>query len=98
MTDETSRAWVWVFFGAGARFASGVFDTRDKAEDWIRRHGLHGTLTRYPMNTGVYDWAIEQGHFAPSKPHHTSREFIQGFTSATQEHQHYGADEEQDAP
>ncbi|WP_223847367.1 DUF7710 domain-containing protein [Hymenobacter montanus] len=80
---------MWVFHGVGGHFASGVFTTREKAEAWIEHHGLTGVLTRYPLDQGVYDWALEQQAFQPSKPEHTQASFIQRFTSANQEHYHY---------
>ena len=81
--------YVWVFNGNGARFPSAVFSSREKAEAWIAAHALSGTLTRYPIDQSVYDWAIEQGYFAPTGERHTTAAFIQNFSSAHQEHYHY---------
>lgn len=80
---------VWVFNGARSDFPSGVFTEREPAEKWIEANGLTGTLTKYPLDVGVYDWAIEKGLFKPKKPHETTTEFIQRFTTASQEHYHY---------
>jgi hypothetical protein len=80
---------VWVFYGMGGRFASGVFTTREKAEAWITKHVLTGTLTRYPLNISAYDWALETGDFRVKKPEQMSAEFIQKFTAGSQEHYHY---------
>lgn len=80
---------VWVFHGMGGRFTSGVFTTREKAEAWITKHVLTGILTRYPLDISAYDWALETGTFRVKKPEQTSAEFIQKFTSASQEHYHY---------
>ncbi len=83
---------VWVFSGASNgnfSFPGGVFTERDIAEAWIERHKLTGTLTRYPLNIGVYDWIVAQGSFTPKRPHHNSAEFIGTFSSAIQEHYHY---------
>ncbi|HEY8601598.1 MAG TPA: hypothetical protein VIL85_24440 [Thermomicrobiales bacterium] len=83
---------VWVFSGASNdrfSFPGGVFTDRVIAEEWIERHKLTGTLTRYPLNIGVYDWAVARGWFTPMRPQHTSAEFIGTFSSATQEHYHY---------
>ena len=80
---------VWVFNGARSNFPSGVFRKREPAETWIEANGLTGTLTKYPLDVGVYDWAIEVGLFKPKKPHETTTEFIQCFTTASQEHFHY---------
>ncbi|WP_189642153.1 DUF7710 domain-containing protein [Deinococcus piscis] len=80
---------VWVFHGQGARFASGVFTSKDLAEVWIRKHKLEGVLIEYPLDTGVYDWVVKRGSFTPAKEHHKSPEFIGRFTSASQQHEHY---------
>ncbi|HEY9261239.1 DUF7710 domain-containing protein [Chitinophaga sp.] len=82
-------ATIWVFNGVNSRFASGVFDQLDQATDWISENKLSGTLTEYPINTGVYDWAIENEFFAPKKQEHTSPEFIGKFSSASQAHFHF---------
>jgi hypothetical protein len=81
--------FVWVFNGARASFPSGIFTDLDRAERWIGEHGLTGTLTAYPLDTGVYEWAIAKGVFRPRKPQDASPEFIGRFTSASMEHHHY---------
>ena len=91
--QENADSGVWVFHGAGGRFASGVFTTRDKAEVWINQHGLTGMLTRYPLDHGVHDWATEKQLFHPTKPENTQAAFIQRFTSGSQEHYHYDPQE-----
>ncbi len=80
---------VWVFNGANSTFPAGIFSSRAKAEFWISQHLLNGTLTRYPVDTSAYDWAIAKGVFAPKQEHQLSAGFIQRFTSASQEHYHY---------
>jgi hypothetical protein len=50
---------------------------------------LTGILTRYPLDISAYDWALETGAFRVKKPEQSSAEFIQKFTSASQEHYHY---------
>ena len=85
---------VWVFNGDGATFPAGVFSTREKADAWIARHKLSGTLTWYPIDEAVYDWAITRGHFKLKRPDQSGAEFIQRFSSASQEHYHYEAGEE----
>jgi hypothetical protein len=57
-------------------FPSGVFSSRDLAEDWIRRYSLTGTLTQYPIDAGMYDHAIAHGAFSSKKPEHATSEFI----------------------
>jgi hypothetical protein len=80
---------VWVFNGGRNPFPSGVFSQRKQAEAWIRQYRLTGTLTAYPLDIGVYHWAIEQGHFKPKTDKHSTPAFIQSFSSAAQEHYHY---------
>jgi hypothetical protein len=80
---------IWVFNGAGGRFPSGVFSSRESAASWIRQRGLTGVLTAYPLNEGAYEWAVANRFFTPKSDEHTSSEFIQRFTSASQEHFHF---------
>ena len=80
---------VWVFHGAGGKFASGVFASKPQAGEFIERYRLAGTLTKYPVGISAYDWAIEQYVFKPTKPQHYEASFVQGFTDASQEHYHY---------
>jgi len=82
---------VWVFNGNRGNFPSGVFSTREKAEAWIAAHKLSGCLTKYPLDIGVYEWVIAHGYWQPKQPHHHEAEFIQRFSSASQEHYHYEA-------
>ncbi|MDP9864949.1 hypothetical protein J2S55_004215 [Streptosporangium brasiliense] len=46
-------------------------------------------LTEYPLDTGVYDWAIEHGHFQPRAAHQQTPSSVGRFTTAHQEHFHY---------
>ena len=92
-TDATQLQNAWVFNGAKSTFPSGVFTSRENAEAWINKHNLEGTLTLYPLDRSAYDYAVDHGWFDPKSPHHKSPEFIQGFTSASQEHYHYGSEE-----
>ena len=79
---------IWVFNGDG-QFPSAVFSSREKAEAWIGRHRLAGTLTKYPIDVSVYDWVIEKGYWKPTRPHQQTPKFIQQFSSAYMEHYHY---------
>ena len=80
---------VWVFNGNGNAFPSGIFLSHELADAWITSYRLSGTLTCYPSNTGVYDWAISRGHWKPEYPSQQTPEFIQRFSSAYLEHYHY---------
>ena len=90
MTDQTEN-FVWVFSGAEKHFPGGVFTGREYADAWIAKHRLTGTLTRYPLDVGAYDWAIDKGIFRPRKPHESEPKFIGGFSDAGMEHYHYEA-------
>ena len=73
----------------GATFASGTFKELKIAEEWIARHKLTGVLTKYPINVGVYDWAIETGKFRPKLKKEIDSKFIGQFTTALMSHHHY---------
>jgi hypothetical protein len=85
---------MWVFTGArsspstNATFPGGVFSSQETAENWIKQHGLSGTLTLYRVDVGAYDWAVANGYFKPSRPHHHTPEFIGRF-SGGDNHYHY---------
>ncbi len=80
---------VWIFNGEDAQFPSGVFESRAAAETWIGQHGLSGVLTEYPVGVGVYDWAVENGYFSPSRPDQKSSRFVGRFSCARQQHVHF---------
>ena len=80
---------VWVFNGARSNFPSGIFRSLDHAERWIEQHRLTGTPTLYPLDTGVYDWTLDEGYFSPTQPSQTTSEFIGRFTSVSMEHHHH---------
>ncbi|QKJ33250.1 hypothetical protein HQ865_22915 [Mucilaginibacter mali] len=86
---------VWVFHGAGAQFASGVFTTVEKAEEWISKHKLTGLLTNYILDTSAYDWAIAHEYFEVKKENQSTPEFIQRFANANNQHFHYQNGERQ---
>ena len=83
------RSWIWIFNGAKGTFPSGVFGEQTRADAWIRLHKLTGTLTRYPVDIGVYDWAIAEGFFIPRRDAQRTSDFIGRFSTASQEHYHY---------
>lgn len=80
---------IWVFNNQGSRFAGGVFNEKKLAEHWIKKHRLTGVLTLYPLNQGVYDWAVESQIFTPSKTKEFTSDFVGSFTCAAQDHYHY---------
>jgi hypothetical protein len=80
---------VWIFVGSGGCFPSGVFTDRHLVENWIKTHSLTRVLTLYPTDIGAYDWAIAEGYFKVGRAARSSSEFIQTFSSASQQHFHY---------
>mgnify|MGYP000392113644 CR=1 FL=1 len=80
---------IWIFNGEKGSFPSGAFSTIEKAEEWIKGHGLSGVLTEYPIDIGVYDWALEKGFFKPKRDDQKEAPFIQRFSDARQNHFHY---------
>ena len=80
---------VWIFNGMQSSFPSGVFKTKETAEAWISKFSLTGTLTEYPVDVGMYDYAIAEGHFEPQKPEHSTALFIGKFTGGGIDHFHY---------
>lgn len=81
---------VWVFNGGGI-FPAAVFTTRERAESWIALHALSGVLTKYPLDVGLYEWAVENGSFKPKRPDQSEPKFIARFSCASAEHYHYEA-------
>jgi hypothetical protein len=71
---------VWVFHGDAARFASGVFASREQGLAWVAQHQLTGILSQYPLGEGCYDWALTRDRFRPTKAHHGSPGHIAGFS------------------
>jgi hypothetical protein len=84
---------VWVFNKNNANFSGGVFDELALAESWIKDNLLSGILTKYPLNQGVFDWAVENNMHSIKQEKLVEKRkqpnFIGGFTSASQEHYHY---------
>ena len=80
---------IWIFMAPQATFPSGVFSKLNDAEEWIAQHQLTGVLTEYPIDVGVYDWAIETGKFKPKPEKKIDAKFIGKFTTALMSHYHY---------
>lgn len=82
------RPTVWIFHGDDARFASGVFTSREAALEWTGKHGVTGMLTEYPVGDGCYDIAVEDGHFRPTRPHHGTSGHVAAFSPGWTGHEH----------
>ena len=77
--DGIARPTIWIFHGDRARFAAGVFTTREAGLAWAAEHRVTGILTEYPIG-GAYDVAITEGRFTPSRPHHGTPDHVAGFS------------------
>ncbi|MBB6272986.1 hypothetical protein HDF26_003446 [Pedobacter cryoconitis] len=87
MSDKVN--FVWVFHGAKGRFSGGVFSSLEKGEVWVKKHELTGVLTKYPLDEGAYDWAVQNDFFEIKREDQKEPLFIGNFTSASQEHYHF---------
>lgn len=81
--------YVYVFVGENSSFPAGIFTTLDKAIEWIEKYSLSGVLNKYPVDIGLYDWAIQKDFFTVKNEHQKGPEFIQRFTCASMEHLHF---------
>ena len=80
---------VWIFNGTGARFPAGAFTSRALAEEWIRARRLSGMLTAYPLDEGVFDWALRHDFVTGrARGRGDDPAFVGAISSATQEHYH----------
>jgi hypothetical protein len=55
---------MYVFIGVGSNFPAGIFTTLDNAKEWIEKYSLSGILNKYPIDMGVYDWAVKEEFFS----------------------------------
>jgi hypothetical protein len=86
--NKEHLSFIWIFNGTGSKFPSGVFAEKETAIAWISQHQLTGLLAKYPINVGLYDWALEMNYFKPRRDDQKSSEFIARFTCASLEHYH----------
>jgi hypothetical protein len=87
--NSDQAEFIWLFNGAGARLPSGAFVKKEQAVLWISQHGLTGILTKYPVNVGVYDWALRMNYFTAKRDEQKAADFIGRFTCASLEHCHF---------
>ncbi len=83
--------FVWVFNGNQGNygFPSAVFSTKEFGENWIKNNKLSGTLSRYPIDIPLYEWAISNDYIKPMKEININPNTIANFTSSHIEHYHY---------
>lgn len=80
---------IWIFNGENGRFPSAIFDSKKKALVWIEKESLSGTLTKYPINFPIYDWAISNRFFSPKSTLQCGAKTKANFNSAYLEHYHF---------
>jgi hypothetical protein len=73
-------AHVWIFHSETGRFASGVFTDQASGLVWVAQHELTGVLAEYEVGNGCYDFAVEEGRFRNTKPHHGTPEHVGTFS------------------
>src|SRR5262249_29151830 len=74
------RLVVGIFHGESRTVSSGFFTDQAAGVAWIARHELTGVLTEYEVGNGSYDFAVEQGRFRNTKPHHGTPEHVGSFS------------------
>lgn len=80
---------IWIFNSSRGKFPSGAFSTIELAERWIRKHRLSGVLTEYPVDIGVFDWAVDSGLFKLKEGKEHDADFVGSFTTAAMNHVHF---------
>lgn len=80
---------IYVFMGKGANFPAGAFNNKENAIEWIKKYALSGVLSEYPIDVGLYDWAIEKGYFDVKKDYQKESKFVEKFTCASINHFHF---------
>jgi len=59
--------WIRLFNGANGAILSGIFIERALAEQWIVENPLTRLLNKYPLDIGLYDWAVENEIFTAKR-------------------------------
>lgn len=78
--------YIWIFVGDGSKIPTGVFSSREKAIEWIQQNELAGYLGEFPVDVGVYDWAMTLDYYK-KRPH--LKFDRQDFTTALLDHEHF---------
>ena len=73
--------YIYVFIGNQGKLPGGVFSTRPLAEEWIQINKLSGRLTEYPIDLGVYDWAVGTGRVRKLQASYCTPDIVGGFSS-----------------
>jgi hypothetical protein len=80
---------IYIFTSHYSPFPLGVFYDMENATEWIKKNSLTGILGEYPINIGLYDWAIENQYFIPKNDAEKQAKFIEKFTCASMNHFHF---------
>jgi hypothetical protein len=81
---------VWIFQATECPYPVACFTEKEKADSWVEKNNLRGTLTKMPFNISIFDWATQSGHYFP-RPEELANTSIQGtFSSAYLKHEHFG--------
>lgn len=55
----------------------------------MKENKLTGVLTKCPIDTGVYDWVVDNNFFSATEEKNKTPLFMGKFTCATIEHFHF---------
>jgi hypothetical protein len=80
--------YIWVFVGEQSSACGGVFSDLAIAENWILQHSLSGLLSQYPLNEGVFDWAVRTARVKQKFADNAPPQIIGSFCSYLH-HYHY---------
>jgi hypothetical protein len=84
----SNQTCIWVFVGEKSNSPGGVFSDFKLAEEWIRQHSLSGMLSAYPLDEGVFNWAVRTGRVKQNFADKASPGTIGSFCSHL-DHYHY---------
>jgi hypothetical protein len=68
---------VFVFHGAGSRFANAIFSSLENAETWITLHEITGLLTEYDVDAPAFDRKLKEGKL----PKYIRKSLMEGDTT-----------------
>ena len=80
---------VYIFQGNDVNYPCAVFSTFETAEVWIKEQNVTGTLTVYPLDISVVEWAVAMGYFTPKNDDEKTPGFMVNFTSVNNMNYHY---------
>jgi hypothetical protein len=87
-SDNEAVVWVFNSSEAASAFPSGVWRTKETAEEWIHEVRASGTLSAYVLDESAWESNVRMGHLKLSKPERATIAFMRRFTTAI-DHAHY---------